>query len=491
MNDDPVRITDRAGRTLNSRQLAGMLPDLTRVRPAYRHLAQGISDLIVDGHIALHVKLPAERELAPALGTSRATVTAAYDLLRESGYVRSRRGAGTFAALPAGRRPAAVSRLVGQADAAIDLSTASPGIPADLLTEALAVIGPRLAALAPRTGYNPYGLAELRCAIADRYTARGLPTLPEQILITSGAQQALSLALGLLGGPGDRVVVENPSYTNALEAVRRARLRAVPVPVTDGGWDMEITESAIRQTAPRLAYVIPDFQNPTGCLMPEEQRSRLLRATSRSGTWLIVDETIADIALDVPRPAPTACLAVRGESEQLVTVGSLSKTVWGGLRIGWLRAPARLVTELADRRVTADMSGSVLDQLLALPLLDREDELLATRLDELRERRETLVAALGRHIPEWSCPRPPGGYSLWVDLGEPVAGPLAERAADYGVRIEGGARFGAQPGTFEGRLRIPYALPSATLEEAVRRLAAALAEGLPLAPGRDRPRWVA
>jgi DNA-binding transcriptional MocR family regulator len=476
---------------LGSRQLAALLPDTADARPAYRHLAQAISALILEGRIALHTKLPAERELAPALKTSRATVTAAYDLLRESGYAHSRRGSGTFTALPESRRPAGVSRLMAPADTAIDLAVAAHGLPPDVLAEALAEAGPKLVEHAETPGYHPFGLPELRAAVADRYTRRGLATLPEQVLVTSGAQQALSLTLGLLGGPGDRVMVESPSYTNALDAVRRARLRTAPVPVTDEGWDVEIMESTFRQSVPRLAYLIPDFQNPTGRLMPEEQRARVLRAAHRSGSWLIVDETITDIALDVPAPAPLASLAGRGESDHVITLGSMSKSHWGGLRIGWLRAPSQLITELAGQRVAADMAGSVFDQLLALPLLAREHEVMPQRLRRLREQRAALADALARYLPQWSWRQPPGGLSLWVDLGAPVASALADRAIGYGVRIESGARFGAHPGIFENRLRIPYSLPADTLDEAVRRMAAALADGLLPGPGIERPRWVA
>lgn len=476
---------------LGARQLAALLPDPAGARPAYRHLAQAVSALILDGRIGLHVKLPAERELAPALRTSRATVTAAYDLLRESGYVHSRRGSGTFTALPENRRPALVNRLLSHEDSAIDLTKAAPGIPEQVLTDALAAITPRVAEYAPTSGYHPYGLPELRAAVAARYTARGLATLPEQILVTSGAQQAFSLVLGLLAGPGDRVLIENPTYANALEAVRRPGLRVAPVPVTDSGWDSGIIESTLRQAVPRLGYLIPDFQNPTGCLMPDEQRARVLRAARDAGTMLVIDETIADIALDVPAPEPFACRAGRGEGDHVITIGSMSKSHWGGLRVGWLRAPSRLVTELAGQRVAADMAGAVLEQLLSLELLARDAELLPARLEQVRGQRAALVAALGRHLPQWSWQPSPGGLGLWVDLGEPIGSALAERVLDYGVRIESGTQFAAHPGTFEHRMRIPYTLPADTLDEAVRRMAAALTDGLPLSPGAQRPRWVA
>jgi len=437
-----------------------------------------------------HVKLPAERELAAALNTSRTTITAVYDLLRESGYAHSRQGSGTWTALPEGRTPSGITRLLGSQDTAIDLARAAPGLPEELLNDALAQAAPQLAAHARTPGYHPYGLPELRAAVAERFTQRGLATVPDQILVTSGAQHALTLVLGLLCGPGDRVMTENPSYPNALEAMRRARLRTVSVPVTDTGWDTEIVESTLRQAVPQLAYLIPDFHNPTGCLMPDVARARILRAAQRSGTWLVIDETMADLALDVPAPAPFAALAAPGASSQVVTIGSMSKTHWGGLRIGWLRAPARLVTELAGQRVAGDMGGPVLDQLLAVALLARTGELLPARLEQTRERRAALAAALARHLPECGWQLPPGGLSLWVDLGAPIASALAERALDYGVRIESGAHFGTDPGLFEQRLRIPYTMPPDTLREAVHRLATALADDAPPAGSTQRPHWV-
>ncbi|MEV1024666.1 PLP-dependent aminotransferase family protein [Streptomyces sp. NPDC050264] len=479
----------RTPRTVGGRQLAALLPDPGQARPAYRHLAHALGELILDGRLALHVRLPAERELAAALGTSRTTVTALYDLLRENGFAHSRQGSGTWTSLPQGRAAKGVSRLLAPGDAAIDLARAAPALPGQVLADALAEIAPRLADHAGTPGYHPYGLPELRSALAARCTARGLATTPDQILVTAGAQHALSLVLGLLSRPGDRIMVENPSYPNALEAMRRARLRPVSVPVTDDtGWDPGIMESTLRHSVPQLAYLIPDFHNPTGCVMPADERAGVLRAASRSGTWLVVDETLTDLALDTAPPRP---FAAHGPSDQVITVGSMSKTHWAGLRVGWLRAPARLVTELAAQRVANDMGGSVVDQLLALTLLAGADGLLADRLTGLRAQRAALTGALRQHVPHWTWRVPPGGLSLWVDLGAPVASDLAERALAHGVRIESGACFAADPGLFEHRLRIPYTLPEETLGEAVQRLARAGAEGPRPAASGSRPRWIA
>ncbi|MEU1131765.1 PLP-dependent aminotransferase family protein [Streptomyces sp. NPDC005900] len=486
-----ARVVHRLDRSLGSGRLAGLLTGIAGERPGYRALAQGVRTLLLDGRVPLHTRLPAERELASALAVSRATVTAAYDVLREGGYARSRRGAGTWTELPAGRRPSSVA-VFPAGDDVLDLAIAAPGAPEAELTEALGAAAAMLAEHAPTPGYHPYGIPALRAAVAERFTRRGLPTLPDQILITTGAQHALSLALALLGRPGDRVLVENPSYPNALDAIRRAGLRAVPVPVTEDGWDSGLIESSLRQAAPRLAYLVPDFQNPTGALMPREQRVRILDTARATGTWLLIDETIADIALDVPPPAPFASLAPHGAGEQVVTVGSLSKSHWGGLRIGWVRAGSKLITELAMARVPVDMSTPVIEQLVALRLLRGVDDVLRARLPRLRAQRDALAASLARHVPEWRWQVPPGGLSLWVDLGRPIASSLARAALAHGVRIEGGSRFGADPGTHEHRLRVPYTLPPAQAEQAAIRLAATLTEDLrtpDTAP--DRRPWVA
>lgn len=492
------RVVHTADRMIGSRQLAALLPAEVLARPGYRALADAVRTLILDGRIALHVRLPAERELAEAVGASRATVTGAYDLLRESGYVRSRRGSGTWTELPEGHRPVGAHAIVGggysaDGDPGIDLAIAAMGAPEDSLTDAVAWAAPRLPAFARSPGYHPFGLPDLRTAIAERFTRRGLATRPEQILVTAGAQQAFALVVSLLCRPGDRVMTENPTYANALDALRHARLRTGSIAVSDAGWDLEIAESALRQTVPRLAYVIPDFHNPTGALMPEEQRLRLLAATRRTGTWLVVDETIADIALDVPAPAPLASLAPGGAggADHVMTIGSLSKTHWGGLRVGWIRATAKMITELTAVRVAADMTGSVLDQLVALPLLEGLERTLPGRLERLRGQRAALIASLERHTPEWTWQVAPGGLSLWVDLGEPVSSALADRAAAAGVNIGRGARFGVDPGTFEHRLRIPYTLTADRLDEGVRRLAEAFHGGVPLPSAVERPYWVA
>jgi len=458
---------------------------------SYRTLADAVGRLILDGQISLRVRLPSERGLADVLGISRTTVTAAYNRLRETGFAYSQRGSGTWTSLPDGRTLTNVIRVTATNDITIDLARAAPGLPAEVIAQALAAITPDLAAHTDTPGYHPHGLLELREAIAARYTARGLATTPEQVLVTSGAQHALTLVLSLLCGPGDRVLVETPSYPNALEALRRHRLRPVSVPVGDHGWDSGVLDSTLRQSVPHLAYLIPDFHNPTGMLMPDEVRARLLDVAQRTGTWLVVDETLAEVALDVPLPRPFASHARPSDGARVITLGSMSKTYWGGLRIGWLRAPSDLVDELASERIANDLGGSVLDQLMALHLLKQAPTLLPPRLEQLRRQRDALNAALTAHLPAWSWSLPPGGLSLWVDLGRPIASTVAEQARGRGIRIESGSCFSIDPGVCETRLRIPYTLSSALLNEAVERLGAAAAESNAAPPSRRRPQWIA
>ncbi|HET6532711.1 MAG TPA: PLP-dependent aminotransferase family protein [Actinoplanes sp.] len=441
-----------------------------RRSPDYAALAGAIRGLLSDSRLPLGVRLPAERELAESLGISRTTVTAAYRALRDSGHLTSRRGAGSWTTLPAGHRVTS-SGLWTPADDLdmIDMGVAASAAPIELVTAARAAADdlPRYLGSA---GYHPIGLADLRDAVAAGYTARGVPTSPEQILITSGTQQALDLVLRLSVPAGAQVLVESPTYPNALAALtaRRARVTTHGLDV-DAGWDGELLLGALRQVRPRLAYVIPEFQNPTGHLMPVELRERLVAAAHATGTELISDESFVDLSLDgAPMPPP---VAVFDRHSRVVSIGGMSKAYWGGLRIGWIRASAPLVQRLAALRVGVDMASPVLEQLVAVHLLADAATIVAERRAQLAFRRDTLVAALGEMLPEWRFVTPAGGVMLWAELDGPISSALARAAEDAGVRLAPGPRFGLD-GTLERFLRLPFTLSPEDLTEAVRRIAA-------------------
>lgn len=448
--------------------------------PAYLDLARALRGAVLDGRLPLAAQLPGERALAAALSLSRTTVTAAYTQLRDEGFLVSRQGARSVTGLPAGTPTLAEPLPYAPASGdVLDLAYATLPAPAGVIHRAYAAALQALPTQLPTHGYAPLGLPALRERVAARYTARGLSTRAEEVLITFGAQHALSLVLRALALPGDRVLVDQPSYPNALDALRHAALRPVPVALTAQGWDLAGLRAALRQTAPRLAYLIPDFHNPTGLLMPEDERAGLLHAAARTRTALVIDETLADLALDPPPPPPFAAQEPRAE---VIHLGSLSKSCWGGLRLGWLRAPASLTARLVAARSSLDLGTPILEQLAALYLLDVEAPVLEARRAQLRRQRARLVAALSAQLPAWRFAVPPGGLSLWVNLPGPYSAALAASAEGFGVRVASGNRFGVD-GLLDRHLRLPFTLPEADLERAVTRLA--LAEGaLGAAPRR-------
>ncbi|MFD1106031.1 PLP-dependent aminotransferase family protein [Sphingobium olei] len=434
--------------------------------PAYRQLAQALRMLVLDGRIGLNVRLPGERELAAALGLSRTTVAAAFDRLRDEGFLESRQGSGSVTRLPTARAETAPvelesahgGNLLNWTHAALP---AAPGV-----ARAYAHAVEALPAYLGDLGYDALGLKVLRCAIAAHYERRGCPTSPDQIMVTNGAQQGFSLLLKWLAGPGDRAVIDHPTYHNAIQALQRAHVVPVPVGLPAHGWDIDAMEAAFRQTSPRFAYVIADFHNPTGRSMDPATRRALVAAAARSHTPLIIDETMVAMGLDFAPPPPVAIHDPSGR--QVITLGSASKIFWGGLRVGWIRADAQTVAALGRLRTTMDMASPVIEQIAAAQLIDA-DVGLGERADMLRNRRDHLLRLIEQRLPQWRVESPSGGLSLWAELPRGEATALAALAESMGVRVAAGPRFGVG-GAFERFLRLPFTLDEAQLEAGVDRL---------------------
>lgn len=460
-------------RRIGGSGLAHVVGQWRRPGPAYAALADAVRRAVLAGDLPLATRVPGERELAAALGVSRTTTSGAYGLLRDEGYLVSRQGSGTVTALPpgtpAGTRPVVPARRPLDGAGVVDLTVAACTPPRDLHEAARRALD-RLPAHAG-LGYAPLGLDVLREAVADRYTARGVPTTPDQILITTGAQHAIALLMATHAGPGDRVVVEQPTYPHAIEAVRAVGARPVPVPTGTGGVDLDLLESTVRQVAPRLVYLVPDHHNPTGGTLDAAGRARVRDLARRTGTVVAGDEVLTDLTLDGPEPAPWAG---DGNGVRVVSIGSVSKSHWGGLRVGWLRGPADLVTRLALARRSADLGTAVLDQLVAVELLRLGDGPLAERRAHLRAGRDLLAGLLADRLPTWWFAVPAGGQSLWVDLGAPVSSALSALALAHGVRVAPGPAF-AVDGALEDRIRLPFTTDQDALRRAVDGLALAWA----------------
>ena len=270
--------------------------------PAYVSLARASRLLVLDGRLPLRTRLPGERELAEALGVSRTTATAAYAELRDEGFLASRRGRGQLDA--AARRPGAAAPSRARAGDGADrpqLRRRAPR-PRARCTRALAAATAELPRYLPGPGYDAAGLPV--AARGDRralHRAAASPTTPDQILVTAGALHALSLLLRVLAGPGDRVLAEHPTYPPRwTPSAPPARARC-PSPLLAGGWDLDMLEATLRQAAPRLAYLIPDHQNPTGLTLPAADRERLVALARATRTPLVIDETIAELRSTAPR----------------------------------------------------------------------------------------------------------------------------------------------------------------------------------------------
>ncbi|MEJ2857238.1 MULTISPECIES: MocR-like transcription factor YczR [unclassified Saccharothrix] len=456
------------GGRISGFRLARLLGEWRRrgARQGSADLAAAIRMLVLDGRLPAGTRLPAERELADALPVSRTMITAALDQLREEGLVASRRGAGSWISLPTGSLGIVPDTpLLGHS--MVDFARAAPPAIPGLLA-AFDAVRLRLPEQLADHGYYEHGLLDLRRAIADRYAARGLPTSPDQIIITSGAQHALALALRLLTGPGDRVLVEQPSYPNALDAIKAVSAIPVPVAMTATGWDLPGIAAAFRQAAPRMAYLVLDFQNPTAHRLDAEGRAELADIARRARTPLVVDETVVELDLDgdpLAGPPPMAAYA----EDLVITLGSASKAFWGGLRVGWIRATAEVVHRLVSTRTALDLGSAVVEQMVLAELLGDADRVLAERRALLATQRDVLMAGLREHCPQWRFRRPAGGLSVWCELDAPISTRVAVVAQNHGIRLAPGSRFGAHGG-FERWLRLPYVQPADVLRESVRRL---------------------
>ncbi|MBW1599445.1 PLP-dependent aminotransferase family protein [Streptomyces sp. JJ38] len=457
--------------------------------PAYRALADGVRLLVLEGRVPVGARLPAERELAAALRVSRTTVAAAFETLRTDGFLASRRGAGSWTAVPAGAPmpTRSLEPLPPEAvGSVIDLACAALPAPEPHLGQALRTALEDLPPYARTHGDYPAGLPALRQALADRYTARGLPTMPEQIMVTTGAMGAVAAICKLLVPRGERVAVEHPSYANVLQLMRDAGARLVPVAMADhlAGWELPAWQQTLRAAAPRMAYVVADFHNPTGALADEGRRRDLVTAARAAGTTLVVDETMADLPLDdavaADLPRPMAAFDPGGST--VITIGSASKAVWAGLRIGWVRAAPDVVRNLIAARAWADLGSPVLEQLAVTRLLTDGgwERSVAVRREQARTNRDALVTALTEHLPAWEFTVPPGGLTLWVRTGGLSGSRIAEAGEGLGVRVPSGPRFGVD-GAFEGYVRLPFTVAGPLATEAAVRLAAAarLVAGLP------------
>ncbi|HUN31884.1 MAG TPA: PLP-dependent aminotransferase family protein [Trebonia sp.] len=451
--------------------------------PLYRLLANRIGRLADTSELPPGLRLPPERELATVLSVSRNTVAMAYQLLRDEGMAESRQGSGTRI-MPHRTTPAAVHRANGyfarllsstavDADLTIAAVDCAPQVAAALDDPATVLSAAQRQAATSGIGYFPSGYPDLRAAIATMLTTRrALPTRPEQIIVTNGAQQALDLLIRCELVPGQPALVEDPTFPAMLDALQRAGSRPVGVPPGD----VDRLERAVITHRPGLAYLIATYHNPVGLSLPLETRQRLVTlARAHPEVVFIDDQVMASVTFTgVASPPPLAALAPA--LPNLVTVGSLSKTYWGGLRTGWIRASAGMIARLSAAKATADLGSTAYQQAIVAALIARDDdEIVRWRAGWLRPRYEAVASALREFLPDWQWTRPEGGLTIWARLPESYgadSGSFAQAALRNGVALVPGRLLSTSGDSGASRhVRLAFTQPPETLQAAIKTLA--------------------
>jgi DNA-binding transcriptional MocR family regulator len=478
--------------------LPDLLLDPAAEMPLYRQLGDALAAAMLDGTLAEGERLLSERDLAVSLGVSRTTVVTAYRELEARGLVRGHVGRGTFVCAAdeptdapfAWRGRVAVSAQRGLDPAIRGILSASgaggisfgAGTPAPELfpVEMFRRVADDALRRHPKVAFGigpTEGQPSLRQAVARRLGAR-----PEQVLVVSGAQQGLDLIARCLVDPGDTVLIDRPGYLGAIQTFRSAGANPI-------GWDAERAdpdelEDLILRYRPKLLYTNPSFQNPTGRTMSLDVRTDLLRVAARYRLPIVEDDPYGELWFHRPPPPSLFALDDRG---LVIYLGTGSKTLGAGLRVGWLVAPTPIVEQLTLVKSRADLFTNGLTQLALAEIVGSRayDAYLAGLRTEHAARHAAMNAALKRHLPAGTIGWRPveGGLYVWCRLrGSTDTVDLLQRAHALGVTFVPGEPFyGDGLGRHELRLCFSAATPTG-IEEGVRRLATALSAGQASAP---------
>ena len=480
---------------------AGLAREAGSDAPVYRQIAARIRAAVDAGRLADGARLPTIRALASDLGVHRDTVGLAYEALAAEGVVEARVGRGTFVRsrrareAPAQRPPEPpFARGVEQL---LEFERARPRYPdgAELVPLHALVPDPRAFPVeAFRRALNrafadggasllvyggPQGHAGLREVLASRLRSAGVLVGPESIVLTAGASQGMHLALRLFAEAGEAVAVEEPTYHNVLATLAGLGVRPVPVPMRDDGPDLDALERALRRPEVKAFYTIPTFHNPLGITTPLAHRRELLAVAAAAGKPVVEDAYEMDLRF-AGRPLPP--LAGLDQDGLVVQLVSFSKSLFPGVRAGAVVARGRAVAGLLALKQATDLGGPLPLQAALADFVrsGAYDRHLASVRRELRRRRDALLDALARELPDgtrWTTPE--GGYQVWVELPEPLdALDVFADAARAGVLVAPGHQFHCDGRPSRG-LRLTFACADeAAIRRGVALLGAAVRERL-------------
>jgi DNA-binding transcriptional MocR family regulator len=403
--------------------------------PLYRQIAELIIHRIEEGALPNGSKLPTVRELADELDVTRVTAHNAYNELKSRGWIDATVGRGTYVTGPRSEPPERIETLSGSAitpdkimadiarmmhlPGTRSLAMAEPDSRLYPATEFLRLLRPMENQAEELFRYGPYqGEADLRHMLSGLLRERGIRTNPDDIIVTTGVTQGLALATAALCEPGDRVLVERPTYLGFLSLLESMDVEPIGIPLDDQGPDLNYLKRVLVRERPRFLYTIPTFQNPTGLSMSEHRRGQLLALAGEYGLSIVEDDIYGRLSYDGPPPRP---LKARDRDNLVVYLDSFSKSLLPGLRVGFVVPPTSLKEKLLSLLRARELGGSPLIQRCLAEFIRRGmlQEHWKRAIPAYRRRRDLLVEALRRSMPEgveWTHPR--GGFCSWVSLPE-------------------------------------------------------------------------
>ncbi len=441
--------------------------------PLYRQLAEAVAASVADGSLRAADVLPPERTLADALSVSRGTIVRAYDHLASQNVVVRTQGSGTTVAGHTVQGAVDDEAFVGERlwmpeGTAIDLLKAIPVILPDVA--ALVAEIDLNAHTADLDGAEPLGWWGLRTAIADLHTRQGLATSAHQILVTSGAQQAISLVVAAMVRPGDIVLGEESTWPGLIDSVQSVGARYEPVALDGDGIVVADLESKVDRFRPGLVVLNPQHQNPTGSRLPPSRVAAIASLARRRRIPVLEDRVASDLGFD-RRHLPAIDEHDTGGYGMIA--GSVCKVVWPGLRLGWLRADAQVINRLRSHKAVADMFTPAITQIVGLSVLERYEALVERRLEQLRPAADLVVDTLRHHLPDWTYAPVRGGMSVWARLPDDASSSaFVQHAGRSGLLIASGSEFSSLDADGPN-IRIPFTAHPAVLAEGMRRLVAA------------------
>jgi len=476
--------------------------DRQSAAPLYQQIEDHLREAILSGGLEPETRLPATRKLARDLGVNRITVETAYAGLEADGLIYTKTGSGTYVLPPYPLPPetspenelswsswqqALLSDVGDQIRTRLG-ENLSPESNGDLIDFAGGLGAPHLFPIEAfrkviqhvmrrdgiaALGYGErQGYAPLRSTIAHVLASQGLPAHPENILITSGSQQAISLVAQRLLKAGDIVVVEKPTYTGALDLFAHLGLQVVEIPLDENGMQVEKLENLLPEMHPKLIYTIPTFQNPTGTCLSSSRRRQLVALAQHYDVPILEDDFVGDLRYD-GRAQPA--LKALDTSGNVIYVSTFSKMLMPGLRVGFLLAEGPAYAALADFKSITDLATSNLIQraLEAFVTVGRYQAHLRRSCQIYRQRRDVMLKAIEEFLPPEMWPTvPQGGLFIWLRLPENLSAVcLLEFARKEGVSFSPGDNYFLDRAEGSAFLRLNFVTqPPESIRIGIKRL---------------------